>query len=172
MIPPRERSRSTSHLPENTTWMRGGQRSRGSTLLTFHLPDSSQWKREKRRQHTINITLLPDMLVIIVISLHRHRHCVVSLTSSISFQHNEGGAADAQKMPSPSVPVSTPPPPAPPPAAQTPPQPVAPDGGIELRQLADVLRELKLTMWEIEKWALLQGLNSIDFYAEKLSIPS
>ena len=27
---------------------------------------------------------------------------------------------------------------------------------MELRQLADVLRELKLTMWEIEKWALLQ----------------
>ena len=136
----------------------GGQRSRGSTIPTFHLPDSSQWKREKRRQHTINITLPPDMQVISL-----HMHCRDSqLTSLISFQQNEEGAAEAQKMPSPPAPASTPPPPAPPAAAPAPPQPVNPDGGIELRQLADVLRELKLTMWEIEKWALLQGQHSIE----------
>ena len=73
-------------------------------------------------------------------------------------------------MPSPSVPASTPPPPAPLAAAPAPPQPVNPDGGIELRQLADVLRELKLTMWEIEKWALLQGQNSIELLMLKSSL--
>ena len=113
----------------------------------------------------------PPRHVSIVIVISLHKHCSDSrLTTLISFQHNEDGAADAQKMPSPSVPASTPPPPAPPAAAPAPPQPVNPDGGIELRQLADVLRELKLTMWEIEKWALLQGQHSIELLMLKSSL--